>query len=467
MTEKRTARVGPYELVRRIGKGGMASVYLARGNSADGAAHTYAVKVMHPHLAQQPELVDMLMDEARIASSLDHPHIVPTVDLGVDRGRYYMAMEYVEGIALDRLLRSHAEDRPPEVLVSIAIDVLAGLAAAHALRGDDGESLELVHRDVTPGNILVGLDGRARLLDFGVAKARARLTKTMPGIVKGKAGYVAPEVALGRPLDGRADIFSMGVLLWNALTGEHLYDTDDLAKSIKQLVTVQPPAPSTVGFGPPSIFDAAILSALAQDPNGRHTSASEMADALYDALAKHAGGPSPHAVAKWVHTAFGHVFEQRRRLTSPDDVREDATLQFARGQKTQGKGIPAKVMEALAASADPPEESGDEGAATEIADASLLAAEMEAAAQQSERPPAGSPPAPNAPLPVAPTQVVSYLPAPPSGVVETKPPSLARTLLVGVLAGILILLLAGAGLFAFRMVQVGALEPSLSPAAEK
>lgn len=305
-------RCGPYELLVRIGKGGMASVYLARRADRDASDDAlFALKILHPNLGQESEFVDMLMDEAKIASQLHHPNVVSTVDLGHDGDRYFMVMDYIEGVAMDRLLR-RAEERRPELIVPLAIDALVGLEAAHRLTDPLGRPLELVHRDVTPGNVMVGVDGRGRIADFGVAKARARITKTNPGVVKGKAGYIAPEVILGRPIDGRADVFSMGVLLWNALTGETLFDTEDLASSLTALLKEDPPPPSTVGRMPPPIFDAPILGALHRDPEYRHESAEEMAEALRDALTIYGAGASREAIGGWVLDVFGEQLEKRR-----------------------------------------------------------------------------------------------------------------------------------------------------------
>lgn len=306
-------RLGRYELLVRIGKGGMASVYLARVRGEAGFARLYAIKVLHPHLASDRQLVDMLLDEARIASRLHHPNVVSTVDVGSSEGRTYLVMDYVEGPALDRLLRRTPEHRPPERIVPLVVDALRGLHAAHELRGEDGASLDLVHRDVTPGNVLVGVDGAGRITDFGVAKARARLTKTREGVVKGKAGYIAPEVLLGKAIDRRADVFSMGVLLWNALTGETLFETGDLASTLRALLEADVPPPSTVGLMPPPIFDAPILMALARDPRHRHESALEMAGALSDTLAMQGGGAPPEVIGEWARELFGEQLETRRR----------------------------------------------------------------------------------------------------------------------------------------------------------
>ncbi len=368
-------RVGPYELLRRIGVGGMATVYLARRLGPEGFARIHALKVMHPNLARQPELVTMLMDEARLAARIQHPNVVGIVDLGEADGHLYIAMEYVDGIALDRLLAPKPNFRPASLIVPIAMDALLGLAASHELTDEDGRSLELVHRDVTPGNVIVGTDGLARITDFGTAKARARATKTLPGIVKGKVGYVAPEVALGRGLDRRADLFSMGVLLWNALTGQRLYDTDDIAKNVAQLVTLDVPPPSTVGLRPPPLFDQPILTALARHPDQRFQDARAMHEALEDALAMFGGEPPRRQIGEWVETSFARLLEKRRELADPSyEVRpvalvenegEDSTVPFRTvpGETAELDALAAPAwMESPEAPAPIPVELTDPGA---------------------------------------------------------------------------------------------------------
>lgn len=353
-------RLGRYELLVRIGKGGMASVYLARERGAVGLEALHAIKVLHPSFSREKELVDMLLDEARIASRLEHPNVVRVADLGTEAERAYVVMDYVDGPALDRLLRRSPHARPPELIVPIVIDALRGLHAAHELCDERGRPLELVHRDVTPGNVIVGTDGIGRITDFGIAKARARLTKTREGVVKGKAGYIAPELLLGRPIDRRADVFSMGVLLWNALTGEMLFETEDLASTLRALLEREVPPPSLIGLAPPPIFDAPILMALARDPDDRHESALEMAQALEDAMVVHGRSADPVAIGAWVREVFSEQLETRRRAATtsaagaemdPDVLEPPSTSAMVRRDST------GKVLSVLPATSrdDPPE----------------------------------------------------------------------------------------------------------------
>ncbi len=352
-------RLGRYELLVRIGKGGMASVYLARVRGAVGLRALHAIKVLHPSFSREKELVDMLLDEARIASRLDHPNVVRVTDAGTDTERAYVVMEYVDGPALDRLLRRSPGVRPPERIVPIAVDALRGLHAAHELSDEGGRPLELVHRDVTPGNVIVGTDGIGRITDFGIAKARARLTKTREGVVKGKAGYIAPEVLLGKPIDRRADVFSMGVLLWNALTGETLFETEDLASTLRALLEREVPPPSLIGLAPPPIFDAPIMMALARDPDDRHESALEMAEALEDAMLVYGRGADPDAIGAWVREVFAEQLETRRRAATasvpaagwdPDVIEPPSTSVMVRKDST-GKVV--SVLPATSADHQP------------------------------------------------------------------------------------------------------------------
>jgi serine/threonine-protein kinase len=371
-------KCGRYELLVRIGKGGMASVYLARTQSDFGMTRLHALKVLHPHLSGLREFIDMLMDEAKIASRLHHPNVVSTVDLGRDGDRYYMVMDYVEGVALDRLLRRQPGVRPPELIIPIVIDALRGLHAAHELEDEAGQPLHLVHRDVTPGNVIVGIDGNARIADFGVAKARARVTKTNPGIVKGKAGYVAPEVILDREIDGRADVFSMGVLLWNALTGETLFDTDDLASTLTSLLKKEIPPPSTVGLMPPAIFDGPILTALHRDPQLRHDSALEMAHALSDALAMHGKRGEREDIGAWVLDSFGAQLQKRKAFAAsqpgavtwdPETVEPPSTTAMVRKDPT------GQIVHAMPEKTARP----DDDPFAELYDASLVDGSLEGA----------------------------------------------------------------------------------------
>ena len=206
--------LGGYELLHELAAGGMATVYLGRKRGVGGFERLVAIKCCHPHLRRDPAFVAMFLDEARLAARIHHPNVVATLDVS-DEDALYFVMEYVEGTSLAEWIARLAlldQRIAPALLLRVIIDGLGGLHAAHELRDHDGKSFQLVHRDVSPQNILVGLDGGTRIADFGIAKAESRATRTRTGQVKGKTGYMPPEQILGEPLDRRADVYAAGVV---------------------------------------------------------------------------------------------------------------------------------------------------------------------------------------------------------------------------------------------------------------
>ena len=304
-------QLGQYEIIAEIARGGMGVVYLARRASEAGFARLFAVKVLYPHLAKELTFIDMLHDEARIAARVHHPHVVPIVDLGDAEGTHYVVMEYVDGCALSSLLARNRESRSPELIGAIMIDALEGLHGAHTLLDDEGQPLHLVHRDVTPQNILVGADGASRITDFGIAKAEARVTTTRPGTWKGKFSYMAPEQLTddGESVDLRADIFSAGAVLWSALTGLRLFRAESDGATLNNVLHKEIQAPSSVGLCPPQALDEVCLKALRRDREQRFQSALEMAEALRAALPR-VGTPAD--VAAWVNDSFESELALRR-----------------------------------------------------------------------------------------------------------------------------------------------------------
>jgi eukaryotic-like serine/threonine-protein kinase len=298
--------IGRYEVIAEIASGGMGVVYLARHAGEAGFQRLFAIKLMHPHLAEDRLFVDMLRDEARIAAHIHHPNVVPILDLGSEGGRHYVVMEFIDGCSLSALLARNKQHRPPELVVPIVIDALEGLHAAHTLCDVEGTPLKLVHRDVSPQNVLLGVDGTARLTDFGIAKAETRITSTRPGMRKGKLSYMAPEQIKedGEHIDLRADIFAAGALLWGALTGQHLFRAASDGATLHNILNKPVAAASTVGLRPPPAFDAICAKALDRVVDKRYSSALEMADALREAMAALALRASRGAVADWVKTSF-------------------------------------------------------------------------------------------------------------------------------------------------------------------
>lgn len=267
-------RLGRYELVTPLGTGGMAQVLVARTRGPEGLGRLVALKRILPQLASDPGMVSQFLDEARIGLRLSHPNLITFHDFGEAQGAYFLVMELVRGVDFDRLLAITRP--PPAVVVAIVVQALQGLHAAHQARGEDGRPMYLVHRDLSPHNLMVGFDGRVKVLDFGVAKVRAQRTVTLPGIVKGKTLYMSPEQARGQDLDARSDLFAMGLILFEALTGTRAFERDTEVDSMKAICQVPLSRPEGMSLGLWDVLD----KALAKKPEQRFSHALQMSEAL-------------------------------------------------------------------------------------------------------------------------------------------------------------------------------------------
>ncbi|NUO50009.1 MAG: serine/threonine protein kinase, partial [Polyangiaceae bacterium] len=230
----------------------MASVYLGRLRGAAGFVRTVAIKCLHPALTRDPETVAMLIDEAHIASRIRAPNVVPILDVTSEDGELFLVMEYVHGESLGKLLhevRARGEAVPPSIASGIVSGLLSGLHAAHEARGDDGTPLDIVHRDVSPQNVMVGVDGVSRVVDFGIAKAATRAQTTQEGQIKGKLGYMAPEQLRAQPVDRRTDVFAAAIVLAEMLSGKRLFDGDDAGAIVGRILLGKVPAPSSLRDG--------------------------------------------------------------------------------------------------------------------------------------------------------------------------------------------------------------------------
>lgn len=281
--------VGRYELLHRLGHGGMATVYLGRARGKAGFEKRVAVKVIHPHLANEPELVGMFLDEARIAADLHHPHVVETLDLGEDDGVYFMVMEFIEGETLSALMRSLGTVKMElAVALQVVADACEGLCAAHDLRDGEGRNQHLVHRDVSPQNLMISLDGWVKVADFGIMKAAGKTSHTRPGELRGKLAYMSPEQARGGDVDHRTDLFALGVITWELCTGERLFDGDTDAATLEKVMACEVPAFDREAFistrqcsaQATETLDAFFKRALSPDPKQRFQSGPEMLSAI-------------------------------------------------------------------------------------------------------------------------------------------------------------------------------------------
>lgn len=282
-----TGTLGRYAIYEEIGAGGMATVHIGRLTGPANFARTVAIKRLHAHLARQPEFVTMFLDEARVAARVRHPNVVTTLDVVATSALPYLVMEYVQGESLACLQAAARERReriPPRIACAIAVGLLHGLQAAHEATGERGELLGIVHRDVSPQNVLIGADGVARVLDFGVAKAAGRLQTTRESRLKGKLAYTAPELVRGTPISRAADIYSAGVVLWEMLAGQRLFAGDNEANVLERVLFADVAAPSHGARDIPPLLDAIALQALARDPAHRFTTARAMARAIEAAI---------------------------------------------------------------------------------------------------------------------------------------------------------------------------------------
>ena len=306
--------IGRYALFDELAAGGMATVHLGRLLGAKGFGRTVAVKRLHAHYLKDEEFVTMFMDEARIVARIRHPNVVPMVDVVQGDQGLFLVMEYVHGESLSRLMRTarkSGEPVPPRIVAAIMCGVLLGLHAAHETKGPDGELLGVVHRDVSPQNVIVGADGTARVLDFGIAKAAGRAQVTREGQIKGKLAYMAPEQIRGQ-VDRRTDVFAAAVVLWELLVGRRLHDGMKDVDIVTRVVQGNFAKPSELAPYLTPEIDAIVMRALATDPKMRHGSARELALELE----RKVGLASATEVSEWVERLGHDVLEARSNLVS-------------------------------------------------------------------------------------------------------------------------------------------------------
>jgi len=274
-----------YRLTERIGSGGMAEVFRATGEGPEGFERAFVVKRIHPHLSHTPEFVRMFVDEAKISARIVHPNVVQVFEFAFHEESHYIVMEPVDGVDMARLLRrleERGEVAPATFVAELGRQVCRGLDFAHTLTDVDGRPLGIVHRDVTPPNIMAGWNGTVKILDFGLARAvhELRTNLTDAGTLKGKMSYVAPEQLEGRPADARADVFSLGVVLHELLSGRRLFVGENDLETLGMVREMPVPRPSLRNPDVKPALEAAVMRALARDPDQRFRSAGEMADAL-------------------------------------------------------------------------------------------------------------------------------------------------------------------------------------------
>ena len=457
-------RVGPYRVVAELARGGMAAVFLAV--RADGSGEVVAIKQIHPHLAHDPEFVAMLMDEARIASMIHHPSVIEIRDyqLGEVGAQNFIAMEYAEGETLSLVIRdaiARGIKLDYAMSASIGADVAGGLHAAHELRGPDGALLEIVHRDVSPQNVILTYDGKVKLTDFGIAKAVGRLQRTQPGEIKGKLAYMAPEQAYGRPVDRRSDLYSLGVVLYELALGRRLFGGKTDAETIRNIMQHNIPAPRSIDPAFPTAYEEVLLALLTADPAQRFQSAGALERALRALATSLDPGDIVARRGEFLRSLEPDRFRQKRSILTQESARaRTPTRPAARPAAAAAvaprasEAPPAPESQSPVASMPPrPTPSAPAAPPARPSQNNSLDATMEAdfatmvreARSQAVRP---TPPPP----------FVSVPPAPPAMQLPVAPPAPApvprrRTLLWAVIVVATLILLASAAVVILRLTE--------------
>ena len=311
--------VGKYRLLRPLAQGGMAEIFLARQEGTAGFSKTVVVKRVLSHLAQHGEFIEMFLDEARLAAQLSHPNIVHIYDFGEADGAYFLAMEYLAGedvSSILRAVRAKGQVVPSQMAALIASHTLEGLHYAHTLQDLAGNDLGIVHRDVSPSNIMVTFQGAVKLLDFGIAKAAGKVVQTEAGKVKGKFMYMSPEQARGMHIDGRSDVFALGAVMYEMVTGVRLFQRDNQLATLMAVTEEPIRPPRELRPHVPEELEAIILKALDREADKRYDSALAMREALDDFLAMRTYAPSHVQLKQFLLDIFGeeHLAERARPL---------------------------------------------------------------------------------------------------------------------------------------------------------
>jgi eukaryotic-like serine/threonine-protein kinase len=309
--------IGRYVLFDQIASGGMASVHLGRLVGSRGFTRTVAIKRMHAMFANEPDFVKMVLDEARLASRIRHPNVVPTLDVVAEGSEVCLVMEYVHALSLAQILHAYGRRKrvPPRLASAIVCGLLHGLHAAHEATDEAGEALGIVHRDVSPHNVLVGGDGIPRVLDFGIAKASGQLHTTREGVIKGKIAYMASEQLDGAPVDARTDVYSAAVVLWECVMGRRLFEAEHEAALLRPVLAGPDPSKLKIGLG--AKVDAWVAACLSPQPRDRPASARAAALELERTI----GVATATELGAWVEGVVGRELARRQELVQAVELR--------------------------------------------------------------------------------------------------------------------------------------------------
>jgi len=340
-----------YRVVERLASGGMAEVFLAESAGIEGFKKQVAIKRVLPHLSEKKRFIAMFLDEARLSASLSHSNVAQVFDIGVGDNAYFIVMEYVDGADLKAVIEFMKRENqrfPVESACFIAAKICEGLTYAHELRGADGAPLQIVHRDMSPPNVLITKHGEIKIVDFGLAKATSQLEKSEAGIIKGKFSYLSPEAAQGQEVDARTDIFAVGIILWEMLSGKRLFLGDSDFGTVKLVQAAKIPSLRADDPGIPPELDAIVARALARDPAARYTSTRDLGRDLTNFLFKLGRPVSAYDIAELVRGAMA-----LRRKSQPDKASiidkliEEALLEFTSLQDDKAAPAAAKADKPL------------------------------------------------------------------------------------------------------------------------
>ncbi|MFY2556097.1 serine/threonine protein kinase [Corallococcus terminator] len=334
---------GKYELLRKIASGGMGQVFLAREHGT-GFERLVVLKLILPHLAEDDEFLSMFLDEAGLVARLTHPNLITILDLSQIEGRHCLAMEYVQGDDVRRLEKySRAQNKPMSVglILRVIADAAAGLHYAHQARDVQGRPMRLVHRDVSPQNILVGFDGGVKVIDFGVAKAATSSANTATGVLKGKYPYMSPEQASGLAIDARSDLFALGVVMWEMLTGKRLFKGDSDLMTLRLVKDCQVPRPSQLNPKLPPGLDEVVLKALAPTPDERYPDCGAFRLALEDYTLNLRLPSSSAHLSAYLRELYADRISTETDPAKLDQLAEDADLDSRSNSSLSGVGGPA------------------------------------------------------------------------------------------------------------------------------
>jgi serine/threonine-protein kinase len=313
---------GKYEIIRRLALGGMGEVFLARQTGVAGFDRLVILKSLLPELAEQEGFVEQFLDEARVAATLNHPNIVAIYEVGLWNGTYFIAMEHIHGDDLARMQKAAAKAKvgvPFQVSARVILDAALGLDHAHHAKDMQHEALNIVHRDISPQNIMVRGDGVTKVVDFGIAKASNRSTRTATGMLKGKLQYMPPEQVRGETLDGRSDQFALGVVLWELCTGRRLFKAENELQTLEKVLKERIPRPTEIVPGFPEQLEAVIMRMLARNPAERYERCKDAADGLREYLEACSRSVGETEVAEFVQRVLGDELTERTKNITPNE----------------------------------------------------------------------------------------------------------------------------------------------------